>query len=170
MGAAVGAISRAVVGEAVAGEAVAGAAEQAIGEQLEGAIEAATAAQEVAQDISLKVIEITSDTWYTYHLAEKQSFIEASRKWADIITREATKQYFAKAKGLGMALNPIMITAYSTRDGIQVSCNSVMGKGFNGALVKEVIMSTIRGTYKAYIRSVAAGGADFPTDYEIGDI
>ena len=166
MGAAiVGAISKAVIGEAAAS-----AAEAAGSEQLEGAIEAAQGAEQAATDVSLKVIDIKSDTWYTYHLADKQNWIDSNRKWAEIITREATKQYFAKARESGVIPNPVMITAYSSRDGLNVTCNSVMGKSFDKELAREAIMSTIRGTYKAYIRSVAAGGADLPTDYVIGDI
>ena len=129
--------------------------------------EAAAGMKQAAQGVRGTLESITSDTWYTWYLSERQSWIDANSKWADMLTRELTNQYYTRSRLTGMVPKPVMFTVYGSREGVSISCNSTMGMGFDAKLVREIIVQTIRGTAKAYLRSVAVGGGDLPKDFEI---
>ncbi|GAF68778.1 unnamed protein product, partial [marine sediment metagenome] len=62
--------------------------EEAVGELIE-------AAQETS-DVKLQVLNIESDTWYAFHLADADSWRAGLNQWAYALTREIPRQYLYK--------------------------------------------------------------------------
>jgi len=147
---------------------VAAEAESTAATQLSNAINSAEQIDDSMEQIVPVIKDVTSTTWYARNLTDRNNWVKANNKWATLLDKELVRQYYERSRQLGNTSPvPILITTIGTRDGVSISCNSTMNKGFAGKVVKEAIVATVRGTLKAYVRSAAAGGADLPNDYEI---
>lgn len=121
-------------------------------------------------DMKLQVLDIESDTWYVFHLAEEDSWRKGLYQWARIITREVPRQYLYKysSGGPGSVKVPFICSAQPADRDLLVQIRRLPGA--TGPISKQDVQSSIvaaaRDTLKAYVRCVATEGIRFPDDFE----
>jgi len=113
------------------------------------------------------VIDIESDTWYAFHMANRQSWEAGLRKWADVLKREIPRRYVGQGAGPG-SRSMFRTDINATGEGLDIRLVRLPGspRGISRAAAQGVIRKAVQDTIKAYIRCVATGGAGFPEDYE----
>jgi len=112
-----------------------------------------------------KIVSVESDTWYLYHLIDKQARGRSFQTWADALARKIPRQYFFDY-GIGLGGMPFAVRATSMQDGVEVSLYKTMGPagGFEVSKARDSIIKSARGTFKAFIRSWAQGGTRLEED------
>jgi len=143
---------------------------QATGEAVRSVIESF---QSVGQELAsqrLNVIDIESDTWYAFHLANESSWRRGLRTWADVLKEEFPRRYlFSQNRGSpGGAGLPFNSTVRATDQGLVLQVKKARGTSqvIDRDAVRRAFMSAVGDTVKAYIRCVAAAGDDFPGDFK----
>jgi hypothetical protein len=128
-----------------------------------------TSYKETSDELSsqkIGILDIESDTWYIFHMADEGSWREGFRKWADILNREIPRRYFF-AKGAGESALPFAVKVADTDQGMEIRFDKLMGttQGIDRGAIFNVVHELVRDTVKAYVRCVATGGQSFPEDY-----
>lgn len=147
-------------------EVIAGVTGEAVAETIE---QFRAVQQELSSD-KLHIVDIESDTWYAFHLANSNSWRRGLYEWAGVLDQEFPRRYlFSQVQGSpGRAALPFKSSARPTDEGIELQVTKLSGVGqtINKADIYNAFMETVRGTIKAYIRCIATGGEHFPDDYE----
>lgn len=147
-------------------EVVASLTAEVVGEAVGELIEAA---QETS-DVKLQVLNIESDTWYAFHLADVDSWRAGLNQWAHALTREIPRQYLYKysSGGPGSVKVPFLCRAQPADRDMLIQVRRLPGavQPISKQDIRDSIVATVRSTLKAYTRCVATEGSQFPDDFE----
>lgn len=151
----------------VMSEVVAEMSAEMVGEAIEQLM---TAEDELAGQ-KLQILEIESDTWYTFHLASADSWRKGLYLWAQVLQRELPRRYLytkSDGGGPGSVKVPFISNIQVTDRDLLFHIRKLSGtqQPMNKQAVREAIIDTVRDTIKAYVRCVAADSLSFPEDYE----
>lgn len=134
-------------------QVVAEQAQQMVAEQL---------ADEIMDVLSRKaemkprILGIESETWYMFHLAKEQYYIQANRFLADQMD-ERMRRAYTDLVGSAKA-PPFAVTIAPTEDGLIFNFRkAARSEGYDRALCREAAITAVRGSMKAYIRMTASG-------------
>lgn len=135
------------------------------------AVEQLITSEEEAAGQRLQVLDIESDTWYTFHLADEDSWRKGLYLWAQTLQRELPRRYlYAQRDGGGPGSVKIPFTSniqVTDRDLLlQVRRLSGTSQSLDTQVIRKAMIDTVRATVKAYVRCVAADSLSFPEDFE----
>lgn len=103
-----------------------------------------------------RILGIESETWYMFHMAKEQYWIQANRFLADQMEERMRRAYTDVA---GTAkVPPFALTVAPTDEGLIFNFRkSARSEGYDRALCREAAITAVKGSMKAYIRMAAAG-------------
>lgn len=140
-------------------------------EMVGGAVAQLITAEEELASQRLQILDMESDTWYTFHLANADSWRKGLHLWAQTLQRELPRRYLYTQHdggGPGSVKIPFVSNIQVTDRGLLLQVRKLPGgqQSIDKQAIREAMIATVRDTVKAYVRCVAADSLSFPEDFK----
>ena len=118
------------------------------------------ASQEIESDEGGRMVGVESETFYAFHLADRDSWTRANQGLADLLKVAIPQQFFRQAGPEKEA--PFTVSTSMERDGVRLHFTKTpTTTGFERREAKDAARKAVRKLAKGYIRAAAAGASRF---------
>ena len=103
-----------------------------------------------------RILGVESETWYMFHMAKEQYWVQANRFLADQMD-ERMRRAYADVAG-SARVPPFALTVAPTDEGLIFNFRkAARSEGYDRALCREAAITAVRVSMRSYLRMAASG-------------